>query len=208
MAARRPAHRRRCPPRRRRPRAIPPALFAGAAAIAIALGGCGNTLQDQPIPHNELETMVVAPYPVYWLGRSFRGLQITEALHDPSGAYGVQYGDCVEGGQNTCVTPVRVVTSPDNGFVAGGSTPRRTALIRGVPAVVAQHGATIEIPTAGVVVGIYAESATLARAAAQTLVPINEVGAPGGTLPARLPDTGYGSTPLPTQEPPPLRVLG
>ncbi|HTB71070.1 MAG TPA: hypothetical protein VK707_08825 [Solirubrobacteraceae bacterium] len=208
MAARSSARRRRYTPRRRRSRALPSALLAGAAALALALGGCGSTLQDQPIPHNELETMLVAPYPVYWLGRSFHGLQITEALHDPGGAYGVQYGDCVEGGQNTCVTPVRVVTSPDNSFVAGGSTPRRTALIRGVPAVVAQHGATIEIPTAGVVVGIYAESASLARAAAQTLVAINEVGAPGGTLPARLPDTGYGSTPLPSQEPLPLRALG
>ncbi len=208
MAARRSAPRRRFPRRRRRLRALRLALLAGAAAIAIALGGCGNTLQDQPIPHNELETMVVAPYPVYWLGRSFHGLQITEALHDPGGAYAVQYGDCVEGGQNICVTPVRVVTSPDNSFVAGGSTPQRTALVRGVPAVLAQHGATIEIPTAGVVVGVYAESASLARAAAQTLVPINEVGAPGARLPARLPDTGYGSTPLPSQEPSPLRTLG
>lgn len=185
----------------------PLAVAAGVLAVASALGGCGNTLQDQPIPHNTLETLIVAPYPVYWLGRSFHGLQLTEASHDPSGAFSVQYGDCVVGGQNTCVPPLHVTTSPDNSFVPGGSTSQRTTQIRGVAAVVAQRGTTIEIPTAGVVVGIYADSAPLAAAAARTLVPINEAGAPGQTLPARLPETGFASAPLPTQEPPPLHAL-
>lgn len=218
MAAARPtAVRRRTPLRarlRRSSRALATAhrtsslaLATGVAALALALGGCGDTLQDQPIPHNTLETLLVAPYPVYWLGRSFRGLQITEAAHDPGGAFDVEYGDCVVGGQSTCVPPLRVVTSPDNSFVAGGSTPQRATLVRGVGAVVAQRGATIEIATAGVVVGIYADSAALASAAAQTIVPINEVGAPGEALPARLPDTGFGSTPLPSQTPSPLRAL-
>ncbi len=174
---------------------------------AFVLGGCGNTLQDQPIPHNDLETLIVAPYPVYWLGRSFHDLQISDASHDPGGAFDVQYGDCVVGGQSTCVPSLRVVTSPDNSFVAGGSTPQRPARIRGVGAVVAQRGATIEIPTGGVIVGVYADSAPLAAAAAQTLVPINEAGAPGAPLPARLPDTGFAATPLPSQEPSPLRAL-
>ncbi len=180
----------------------------GACALVLATSGCGDTLQDQPIPHNTLETLVVAPYPVYWLGRSFGKLQITEASQDPGGAYVVQYGDCVAGGQSTCVPPLRVVTSPDNSFVAGGSAPRRAALVRGVRALVAERGATIELPTAGVVVGIYADSAPLAAAAARTIAPINEVGAPGEPLPARLPDTGFGSTPLPSQTPLPLRALG
>ena len=72
---------------------------------------------------------------------------------------------------------------------------------------VAQRGHTIEIPTAGVVVGIYADSPRLAAAAAQTIVPINETGTPGGPLPARLADTGFGSTPLPSQVPSRLRAL-
>ena len=79
--------------------------------------------------------------------------------------------------------------------------------MRGVGAVVAQGGHTIEIPTAGVVVGIYADGPRLAAAAAQTIVPINETGAPGEPLPARLADTGFGSTPLPSQTPSPLRAL-
>jgi hypothetical protein len=183
------------------------ALAALLAACALALGACGDTLQDRPIPHNTLESLIVAPYPVYWLGRSFQGLQITDASHDPSGAFSVQYGDCVVGGQSTCVTPVSVVTSPDNSFLPGGTTPQSTAVLRGVQAALAQHGHTVAIATGGVVVNVYADSARLASAAAQTIVPINDVGEPGAPLPARLPDTGFGSTPLPSQVPSPLRAL-
>jgi hypothetical protein len=182
-------------------------LAALAALCAVALGACGDTVQDQPIPHNILESLLVAPYPVYWLGGSFHGNAITEATHDPSGAFSVQYGDCVEGGQGTCLPPLRVVTSPDNSFLAGGPTARLTARVRGVGVMLAQGGKTIEIPTAGVVVGIYAENPGLADAAAQRIVPINGVGAPEARLPRRLPDTGFAETPLPAQTPSPLRGL-
>ncbi len=188
----------------RRPRALP---SLAALASALALGACGDTLQDQPIPHNTLETLLVAPYPVYWLGRAFDGKRITEASHDPGGAFTVQYGDCVVGGQSTCISALRVVTSPDNSFLPGGTTAQRATTLRGAPAVVAQRGQTILIATAGVVVGIYADDAKLAARAAQTIVPINEPAVPGGQLPARLPDTGFGSTPLPSQMPSPLRAL-
>jgi hypothetical protein len=175
--------------------------------LAVALTACGNTLQDQPIPHNTLESLLVAPYPVYWLGGSFQGLRITEASHDPGGAFTVQYGDCKVGGQGTCVPPLRVVTSPDNSFLPGGSTRQRATNVRGVAAVIARAGQTIEIPTGGVVVGIYALTARLAVTAAATIVPINDVGAPGDQLPGRAPDTGFAETPLPSQMPSPLRAL-
>jgi hypothetical protein len=171
---------------------------------AIALGACGDTLQDQPIAHNILEGLLVAPYPVYWVGGSFEGRAITEVARDPGGAFSIRYGDCLIGGQGTCVPPLRVVTSPDNSFVPAGAAPHRTARVRGVTALVAQGGATIEIPTGGVVVGIYAQNPPLARAAAQMIVPINAIGAPEARLPGPLPDTGYGETPLPTQIPAPL----
>jgi hypothetical protein len=183
------------------------ALAIVLGLCSVALGACGDTLQDQPIPHNTLEGLLVAPYPVYWLGRSFQSLAITEAAHDPGGAFSVQYGDCVRGGQGTCVPTLRVITSPDNSFVPGGSAPRRATRIRGVAAMVAQDGRAIQIPTAGVVVGVYAVNAGLASAAAETIVPINETGVPGGRLPARLPDTGFAETPLPEQMPSPLRAL-
>jgi len=178
-----------------------------AGLCAIALGACGDTLQDRPIPHNVLESLVVTPYPVYWLGGSFHGLAITEATHDPSGSVSVQYGNCLQGGQGTCVPPLRVVSSPDNSFLPGASTPHRATRIRGAPAVLARGGRTIVIPTAGVVVDIYASNARTALAAAQMVVPINQVGAPEAPLPAPAPNSGFGEEPLASQLPPPLRAL-
>jgi hypothetical protein len=178
-----------------------------AAASTLLLAGCGDTLQDHPIPHNALESLIVNPFPVYWLGASFHGLQITEASHDPSGAFSVQYGDCLEGGQGTCVSPLRVITSPDDSFLPGESGDAKAATIRGVPALLTRAGRTIVIPTGTVVIDIFARDAPLARAAAREAVPINEPGAPQAPLPPRGPATRYGQTPLPSQEPPPLRPV-
>jgi hypothetical protein len=175
------------------------------AACASTLSSCGGTLQDRPIPHNLLEYMVTAPFPVYWLGASFGGLAISEVAHDPSDAWSIEYGNCLEGGEGTCVPPLRIVTSPDNSFHPGGLAPTRTMPIRGVRAILAQEGKTIIIPTDGVVVDIYANSAPTAIAAAHTAVPINELGATGAPLPSVLAPNGVGETPLPSQVPAPLR---
>jgi hypothetical protein len=178
-----------------------------AGLCALALAGCGNTLQDQPIPHNTLEGLIVSPYPVYWLGASFRGLAISEATHDPGGAFSVQYGDCVEGGQATCLPALRVVSSPDNSFLAIGTLAHTSTRVRGVPAVLAQGGRTIEIPTGEIIVSIHARTPAMAQAAAQTLAPINRIGAPEAPLPPRMPASAYASTPLPAQIPSPPRQL-
>ncbi|HEY2719347.1 MAG TPA: hypothetical protein VGI52_06935 [Solirubrobacteraceae bacterium] len=182
-------------------------LIALLGACALALGACGDTLQDRPIAHNELESLLVAPYPVYWLGGSFQHLHITNAEHDPGGAFTVQYGDCVVGGQSTCLTPVRVVTSPDNSFLPGSASANSAVALRGIQAIVAQRGRTIVLGTGGVVVDVYADSPRLAQAAAQTLVPINEVGEPHAPLPASEPPTSFSTTPLPSQTPSPLHAL-
>jgi hypothetical protein len=174
------------------------------AACALLLCSCGNTLQERPIPHNILEGLITAPFPVYWLGASFEGMAVSEAAVDPSGAYSLHYGTCLRGGEGTCVTPIEVVTSPDNSFLPGGSAPTRATRIRGVGALRAHAGRTIVLPTAGVVVDIYATSARSAAAAARTVVPINEVGSPGAPLPPALPNTGFSEKALPAQLPPPL----
>ena len=178
-----------------------------AALCALVCAGCASTLQDQPVAHNLLETMVVAPFPVYWLGASFHGLAITEASHDPGGAFTLEYGNCLEGGQSSCVPPLRVVTSPDNSFVPGGSASHRLISVRGAPALASLGGRAVEIATGGVVVDIYAEDAALAAAAAESVVAINAAGAPAAPLPARLPDSGFNSTPLPSQIPSPVRPV-
>ena len=179
-----------------------------ALLCALALAACGDTLQDKPIPHNQLESMMLAPYPVYWLGGSFDRLQITEVAHDPSGSFSVSYGDCLQGGQGTCTPPLRVITSPDNSFLPGGTTPSRPIQVRGVRAQLTREGRTISIPAGGVVIDIYAKDFPTARAAAQAVVPVNATGSPEAPLPARLPDTGFGSTPLPSQLPATVRPLG
>jgi hypothetical protein len=184
------------------------AAVTACALSAALLCACGDTLQTKPIPHNNLETMVVSPFPVYWAGGSFRGLAITDATHDASGAFSVQYGNCLQGGQGVCVSPLRVVTSPDNSFLPGASAAGRTTQVRGVRALLARGGRTIVLATGSVVVDIYATTAGLADAAAQAIVPINAPGTPQGGLPAPLPDSGFGAKPLPSQTPARLGPLG
>jgi hypothetical protein len=175
--------------------------------LALAFSGCTDPVQDRPIPHNNLEMLLAAPFPVFWVGRSFHGLAITETAHDPSGAFTVQYGDCRQGGQGTCRTPLRVVTSPDNSFVPGYGAAARSVTIRGAAASVMSGGRSIVFATAGVIVGIYTLDAGLAAAAAQTAVAINAAGSPGDPLPPALPDSGFAETPLPSQLPAPLAPL-
>ena len=183
-------------------------LLAITAACALALGGCGDTLQVRPISHHVLEGLIAAPYPVYWLGDSFRGLRISEATHDPSGAYTVQYGNCLEGGQGTCTPPLRIVTSPDNSFMPGSTVAHRSHSVRGVGASALEAGRTLVIATGPVVVSIYASGPSLANAAAQAAVPINVPASPGEALPVRAPETGFASAPLPSQLPANVRPPG
>jgi hypothetical protein len=121
-------------------------------------------------------------------------MPVTSAGTMTGGSVLINYGNCVIGGQSTCAHPLTIATSEDNSFVPGAqhSTVRR--VIRGRLAVIGMGGRTIEIATGPVVVSINATTAALARAAAQAMTPINHPGAPGGTLPPALPDTGYDVT--------------
>jgi hypothetical protein len=194
----------RCPSglpvgRFRSPRAL---IGSALAACALTLASCGNTLQDQPIGPQPLESVLVkSRFPVYWLGLSFHGMQITSVAIDPSEAVTIRYGDCVLGGQYTCVTPVSIVTSPDNGFVPGANVVRPTVSLRGVSASSAQGGSTLAIPTGNVVVSVFGQHPTLTREAAETMAPLNTTGLPLTPLPAALPDNGFGSVPLSIQVP-------
>lgn len=179
-------------------------VCAAACLLACAnlIEACGNTLQDQPVSSGILEQLVtVEENPVYWLGTSFEKLPVTNVLRDPTGALSVQYGDCLQGGQNTCVAPLVVVTSPDNSLHPVGFGPHTTAKIRGVQAVLTQGAKTIELATANVVVDIYARQASLARAAAQAMVAINAGSLPGAPLPPAVANTQSVLRPLEGQLP-------
>jgi hypothetical protein len=171
------------------------------------VSSCGDTLQDQPIGPSALETVLVkSRFPAYWLGLEFKGMQITSVTIDPAEAVTIRYGDCVLGGQYTCVTPVSVVSSPDNSFIPGAGPATRSLELRGASASVARGGATLAIPTGGVVVSVYARNPELAREAATTMAPVNEVGLSQAPLPAALPDTGFARAPLPSEVPPGVSV--
>jgi hypothetical protein len=186
-----------------RPRSRGSIALAPALVLVLALGGCGDTLQDRPIGAGPLESvMVKSRFPVYWVGLRFEGMQVTGVITDPGEAVTIQYGDCAIGGQYTCVTPLSIVTSPDNSFLPGGAAHGSSTPIRGVRARVLEGGATIALRTGGVVVSVYARDAALARAAAQTMVPLDQATPPGSPLPRPLPDTGVARTPLASQTPP------
>jgi hypothetical protein len=169
---------------------------------AFGLSACANTLQDQPTAPSVLEPLVMQErFPVYWLGGAFHGLAITHVGRDPSGAYEIQYGNCIVGGQSVCVTPLQIVTSPDNGFLPGGGAAQSAVLLRGVRGRSAVGGRALTLPTGGVVVDLYTDSPALAQAAAEAMVTINGPGLPGAPLAPPLPNTGYGERPLPSQQP-------
>lgn len=178
-------------------------LIAPALICALALASCGDTVQDKPIAAKPLEEVIVrSEFPVYWAGPRFQKMLITAVFTDPGGAITIKYGDCILGGQYTCVTPLSIVTSPDNSFLPGGETSIRALALRGVTARATQQGATLAIPTGGVVVSVASDSAALTQAAARAMTPLNRPGLSGAPLPGPLPDTGFDRVPLQSQVPP------
>jgi len=208
--------------------ARPTAALALLVLGALGLGACANTVQDEPTAPSALESLVTQEgFPVYWLGGTFRGLSITDVGRDPSGAYAIQYGNCLVGGETVCVTPLQIVTSPDNSFLPGGGAAQNTVLIRGVRGHSALGGKALSLATGGVVVDLYADRPALARAAAEAMVtinapagiddaptggaagrgqagrptPLSQSDLPGAPLAPPLPNSGYGERPLPSQQP-------
>jgi hypothetical protein len=176
------------------------ALTAALGACTLPLAACGSTLSNQPVSSNPLEDLIaLRSYPVYWLGSRYRGMPLTEVTHEVSGGVGMQYGDCVKGGQYACLTPLNVVTSPENSFRPHGARAMRSLPLRSVRAYAANGGRTLEIPTGSVVVSIYAERPAIARAAARAMVPLNETGQPGQPLRAPEPGNTYATHPLSSQ---------
>jgi hypothetical protein len=170
-------------------------VLSGLAVVA-----CGTTIEEQPVAPSTLESLIaVREYPVYWLGNSFGHLSVSEVSRDSGGAYTVQYGTCVSGGQFACAPPLEIITSPENSFVAHGPAGLRTVAMRGVSVFVSHDGHTIEIPTGAVIVSVRADSAVLARDAARAIAPINALGVPEEPLPRALPSSRFATEPLPQQ---------
>ncbi|MHB1810367.1 MAG: hypothetical protein ACYCU0_13905 [Solirubrobacteraceae bacterium] len=186
-----------------------PLALAAAVVVAVMLAGCGNTLQSKPVANIELERLVeVQEYPVYWLGGRFEGLALASASEDPSGAYTLQYGTCFVGGQEACLTPLEVITTPETSHLPGEDMlGAQKTTIRGARTLIVQRGQVLALATGPVVVEVRSRRRKLALAAAATMTPINEVGEPGTTLPAVVRIPASQRKALPGQGPHPLMLL-
>lgn len=185
----------------------PAALLALLATLTLA--GCGDTLQAKPVANVELEQLIeVQRYPVYWLGSNFEGLSLTSVNAEPSGAYALQYGTCFVGGQQACLTPLEVISTPYTSHLPGEDMlgAQKTS-IRGARTLIVQHGQVLALATGRVVVEVRSLRRKLALSAAQTMVPINELGEPDANLPAVIPISASEREPLPEQRPHPLALL-
>lgn len=170
------------------------AIGGAALSASVLLAACADTLQRPPLRDRDLTSAEAVNYSVYWVGRGFEGMPLSFAAPFTGGSVVITYGNCIIGGQSTCVRPLTIVTSHDNSFVPGSRfTPVRRQ-IRGRTAVVAMGGTTIEIATGDVVVDIYASSAALARAAAESLEPLNRPGSPSDPLAPPGPPSGYAQS--------------
>lgn len=182
-------------------------ILVAALLCAGLLAGCGNTIQNPEMSASTLEPLVEAEhYPVFWVGTSFQRLPLTVVSTDPSGAYSLQYGTCTTGGPETCISPLQIITNPDNSFLPGTTKSTATVSVRGVSAMLLQHGRVLEIATGPAVVDIRAASRALALAAAQQMAPMNELGTPGAPLAKAQPSTGFAQRPMEGQRP--STVLG
>lgn len=198
---------RLAPPRRRRRRTAVLALSALGFGCAV-LAGCGNTVQGHPVSEGTLQALVaVNRMPIYWLGETFKGMSLTQVTEDYGGAYSMEYGNCAIGGQNTCVSPLQIVTSPEDSFRPGSTSHTGTIRERGRTALLLEGGDTIEIATGRVMVDIYATNSELALAASSIMVPINQPGLPGSPLPAPVPSAHSPAEPLPGQLPGGISVV-
>ncbi|HEY1688216.1 MAG TPA: hypothetical protein VGF95_05065 [Solirubrobacteraceae bacterium] len=180
-----------------------------ACGLAGLLDGCASTLQDQPVGNVALERLLeVQRYPIYWVGASFHGLKLTSALPDIGGAYTVQYGNCYVGGQEACLTPLELISTPESPFIPGIDThDTETTTVRGVKAVIAERGEVVELKTSNAVIDIRARRRSIALAAAQAMVPINQLGEPGAPLPAALQTGEESEKALSSQRTHPLKLL-
>ena len=175
-----------------------PLLAIVALATGLLLAGCGDTLQLEPLRDQDLTDAAGAPFPAYWVGRVFHGMPVSFAGKQPGGSVLVTYGNCLVGGQNTCVRALSIVTSHDNSFLPGAAHTNARAIIRGRVAVVAMGGRTLEIPTGSVVVDIAASTPDLAFVAARAMTALNarlgQLGGPGSLLPPPLPPNGFAQS--------------
>ncbi len=165
------------------------------------LAGC-NTHPPPPIPDADLRLAQSFPlYTTFWVGRTFHGIDLTAADskrdYDATVGMRVYYGTCRKPSSilstSGCQLPLEIATVLYRPHTNEGLGARREAVIRGVPAEIFNGGSSIELYSGHLAIDIYADSPSLARAAAEALVPLNR--APPASRSFAPPRLGAGSDP-------------
>jgi hypothetical protein len=163
-----------------------------AAALILALAGCG-TSHPAPITARELAEAQTFPYfRVYWVGPRFLGHALSAADgqkgYDSSTGDSVYYGDCVHGkglfGGGSCSLPLQVTTVIYRLHSNATLGAQRNIVVRGVPATVYDGGRSIELYSGRLAIDIFSDTYAHAIAAAEQLLPLNAPGSARGALPA------------------------
>jgi hypothetical protein len=163
-----------------------------AVALALLASGCA-TGSPSPISQRELAEAQTFPYyTVYWVGMRFGPYTLTAAdgRMDYQPAYGdsVYYGECLRTGKilaaTSCVLPLQVTTSIYGLHRNTSLGPQQNAVIRGVPAVIYDGGAQIELYSGRLAIDVLANTSARALRAAELLRPLNSPGSAQGPLPA------------------------
>ena len=170
------------------------ALTATSLLVAgFGLSGC-HTHPARPIDPRALAgTRHFQLYTVYWAGRKFEGFQLTAADrpadYEPALGMRVYYGDCIHHQGITsggCTLPLEVNTVLYRPHSNDGLGDQRAATIRGVPAVVYEHGKSIELYTGCLTIDVFADNPGRALRAAKAVRPLNPSPAAGPELPPPL----------------------
>lgn len=155
-----------------------------AALIAVLglLAGC-KTHPAPPISQADLQvSRDFDLFTFYWVGHSLHGIDLTAADskrdYDATVGMRVYYGNCRKPSSilstSGCQLPLEIATVIYKAHRNDGLGKRRETVIRGVPAEIFDNGSSIELYTGHLAIDIYAQSPSLALAAAAALIPLNE----------------------------------
>ncbi|HEX2016124.1 MAG TPA: hypothetical protein VGN69_05465 [Solirubrobacteraceae bacterium] len=154
----------------------------GLLALAVVLlGACRRVSPPMLAPSALTATRHFKVLPVYWVGMRFDGVPLTAADrpadYDPSLGMRVYYGDCLRHrsplGSGGCTLPLEITSvllkvHSNQPLGVHHATHRR-----GVPAVIFDHGRSIELYTGRVAIDIFATTARRAERAVRALRTLN-----------------------------------
>ena len=164
-------------------------LALGLAATTL-LAGCTTHAPPPLGPHDLGSPRSFRLFPIYWAGFRFEGIPLTQVDrgrdYDPSLGMRVYYGSCLRSNPlvaGSCTLPLEINTVAYKPHANVGFGELVRATIRGVPAVIYDHGDSIELYSGTVAIDVFADNPSRAWRAAQALRPLNTRGNSKEALP-------------------------